>query len=164
MSFKQWREVQCQKFLPEGLLIENIIFNLIISDVIATDNVLILPPEYSTCYQNRYSIAWPCQRKPHSGRTMLTTAMCSVRDLRYQVTWIHLYSIHTSCTQNPISQARHLPSTSSSSMTGGTGLLCRNSKSLNSRFRASPPELNKDDCKGQKPQWNIHNQIRFCFM
>ena len=68
----------------------------------------------------------------------------------YKLIKLHssVYSTHISCIQNPISQARHLPSTSSSSMTGRTGLLCRNNNSLNSRFRASPPELNRDDCKG----------------
>jgi hypothetical protein len=43
--FKQWSKVECQQFLPRGLLIEHIKFNLKISDFIVTDNVLILPTE-----------------------------------------------------------------------------------------------------------------------
>jgi hypothetical protein len=45
VSFKQWSKVEFQKLLPGGLVIEHIKFNLNISDLIATDNVLILPAE-----------------------------------------------------------------------------------------------------------------------
>jgi hypothetical protein len=37
--------VQLQKFLPGGLLIEHIQFNLNVSDIITTYNVLVLPTE-----------------------------------------------------------------------------------------------------------------------
>ena len=46
VSFKQWSEVECQKCLPGGLLIEHVKFNLNISDFITTDNVLVLLTEY----------------------------------------------------------------------------------------------------------------------
>ena len=45
VSFKQWSEVECQKFLPGDLLIEHVKFNLNISDFIATNNVLVLQTE-----------------------------------------------------------------------------------------------------------------------
>jgi hypothetical protein len=43
--FKQWSEVECQKFFPGGLVKEHVKFNLNISDFIATDNILTLQKE-----------------------------------------------------------------------------------------------------------------------
>jgi hypothetical protein len=45
VSFKQWSDVECQKFLSGGLLIEHVIFNLNISELIATVNLLVLQTE-----------------------------------------------------------------------------------------------------------------------
>jgi hypothetical protein len=44
----------------------------------------------SKYFWNRYNVFYPFRPEPSSGRTMLTTAVCSVRDLRYQYIWIHL--------------------------------------------------------------------------
>jgi len=38
-------------------------------------------------FWNKHNVAWPCQPEPSSDWTVLTTAVCSVRDFRYQVIW-----------------------------------------------------------------------------
>jgi hypothetical protein len=43
--FMQWSEVECQKFITGGLLLEHTTYNLNVSDFTATDNVLVLPTE-----------------------------------------------------------------------------------------------------------------------
>jgi hypothetical protein len=47
--------------------------------------------QQSRYFWNRYDVAWPFQSKTNSGQTIPTSAVCSVRELRYQVIWIHLY-------------------------------------------------------------------------
>jgi hypothetical protein len=45
--------------------------------------------QQSRYFWNRYNVFWPFRREPGCGRTVPTTAMCSVREIRYQVTCIH---------------------------------------------------------------------------
>ena len=48
----------------------------------------------STYFWNRHNVSWPFRCKPSNGRTVLTTAVCSVKGLRCQVIWIHIYVLH----------------------------------------------------------------------
>jgi hypothetical protein len=47
--------------------------------------------EQSRCFWNRYNIAWLFQNEQSNERTMPSTAVCSVRELRYQVIWTAVY-------------------------------------------------------------------------
>jgi hypothetical protein len=41
----------------------------------------------SRCFWNGYNVAWLCQPEASCDQTVLTTAVCSVRELRYPVIW-----------------------------------------------------------------------------
>ena len=44
-----------------------------------------------SCFWYRHNVCWPFRCQSSSGRTVATTAVCSVRELKYHVIWIHLY-------------------------------------------------------------------------
>jgi len=50
--------------------------------------------QHSRCFWNRYNVAVPCWPEPNSGRTVLTTAVCSVSKLKYPVIWSAHYIWH----------------------------------------------------------------------
>jgi hypothetical protein len=74
VSFKQWREAECQTFLPGVLLIKHTKFNLNISDFVAIDNVLVRPTQYMFLEQV-LTLPGRADVSQSSGRTVPTTVV-----------------------------------------------------------------------------------------
>ena len=47
--------------------------------------------QQSRCFWNRCNFVWPCRTEQSSDLTVLTTAVCSARELRYQDIWSAQY-------------------------------------------------------------------------
>jgi hypothetical protein len=84
VSLKLWSKVECQKFLPVGLLKEHVKFNLNISDFVGTDNFLVLQTERMFLEKG---VTLPgCADKDQAVARWCQLQLCAgVRELRHQV-------------------------------------------------------------------------------
>ena len=89
VSFKQWSKVECQKFLTEMNCKRT--QNLTWTEVISLRETMYSCSHDSRCFWNMHKVIWPFRYEPSSGRTVPTTAACSVRELTYHVIWTHTY-------------------------------------------------------------------------
>lgn len=48
------------------------------------------------CFWDRHNAVWPFRCEPSSGRSLLTIAVCNVKELRYQFSSVYLYFISKS--------------------------------------------------------------------
>ena len=83
--FEQWSDVTYGVQSPLLYLLSSC---LIVEPIITLRQTMCF--HQSKCFWHRCNVACLFRCEPNSGRTMLTAAVCSVMELRYQVIWIRV--------------------------------------------------------------------------